>query len=130
MNVRDAIPIVDDWKLLMSRTYSSLDSSANESFNRKIHLFATNEDVDNHNRRSLASLNHSIAQNVVVALLRKYYCYEDDEKMQIELLLSIGARVMLTSNLWTNAVLINGALGFIERIVYNPGCSHMIDTRR
>ena len=27
---------------------------------------------------------------------------------------------MLTSNLWTDAGLVNGALGFIQQIVYNP----------
>jgi hypothetical protein len=30
-------------------------------------------------------------------------------------------RVMLTSNIWTDAGLINGALGVVEKIVYNPG---------
>ena len=30
---------------------------------------------------------------------------------------------MLTSNLWTDAGLVNGALGVIEQIVYNLGSS-------
>ena len=30
---------------------------------------------------------------------------------------------MLTSNLWTDARLVNGALGVIQQIVYNPGSS-------
>jgi len=38
-----------------------------------------------------------------------------------EFLISTGARVMLTSNLWTDAELVNGALGVVETIVYNPG---------
>jgi ATP-dependent exoDNAse (exonuclease V) alpha subunit len=43
----------------------------------------------------------------------------DEEKLDNELLISLGARVMLTSK-WTNARLINGALGVVEHIVYNP----------
>ena len=30
---------------------------------------------------------------------------------------------MLTSNLWTDAGLVNGALGVIQQIVYKPGSS-------
>ena len=43
--------------------------------------------------------------------------------MEGELLISFGARVMLTSNLWTNARLVNRALGIVEKFVYNPRCS-------
>ena len=43
--------------------------------------------------------------------------------MALELLIAIGEKVMLTSNLWTNAGLVNGALGVIQQIVYNPGSS-------
>ena len=102
---------------------SSLDSSTKDSFNREMHLFATNADVDNHNRHSLVALNRSIAWSIVVALSRKSYCYEDEEKIEMELLISIGARAMFTSNLWTDAGLVNGALRFVEKIVYNPRCS-------
>ncbi|XP_059078023.1 uncharacterized protein LOC131876600 [Cryptomeria japonica] len=39
----------------------------------------------------------------------------------MELLLNKNARVMLTSNLWIEAGLVNGALGYIRSIVYRPG---------
>jgi ATP-dependent DNA helicase PIF1 len=45
----------------------------------------------------------------------------DEEDLELELLITVGARVMLTSNIWTDAGLINGALGVVEQIVYNPG---------
>jgi len=42
-----------------------------------------------------------------------------EKKIDNALLIVVRARVMLTSNLWTNAGLINGALGVVEHIVYN-----------
>jgi len=48
---------------------------------------------------------------------------KNEEDLELELLIVVGARVMLTSNLWTNAGLVNGALGVIQQIVYNPGSS-------
>ena len=41
--------------------------------------------------------------------------------LQAHLLLAIGARVMLHSNLWTAHGLTNGALGTVHAIVYTPG---------
>ena len=39
----------------------------------------------------------------------------------MELLLSKDARVMLTSNLWVEVGLVNGALGYVQSIEYRPG---------
>jgi hypothetical protein len=53
MNVRDAMPIVEESKLLMTHMYTSLASSTKESFDKNIHLFVTNNDVKNHNKHCL-----------------------------------------------------------------------------
>ena len=47
----------------------------------------------------------------------------DEDDLELELLIAVGARVMLTSNLWTDVGLVNGALGVIQQIVYNLGIS-------
>ena len=43
------------------------------------------------------------------------------DELELELLISTGSRVMLTTNLWIEAGLVNGALGFIKSIVYRLG---------
>lgn len=44
---------------------------------------------------------------------------DEAQGLSAKLLLSIGCRVMLTKNLWTNKGLCNGALGFVKDIIYS-----------
>ena len=48
---------------------------------------------------------------------------KDEENFDNELLIVVGAWVILNSNLWTNVGLLNGSLGVVEHIVYNPRTS-------
>ena len=123
MNIRDAVPIIEDWKLLMIRTDTSLDASMKMSFDKEIHLFVKNDDVNCHNKRLIRGLNCPIATNIATSVRTNYSTEGDEEGLELELLIAIGARVMLTSNLWIDAGLVNGALGVIQQIVYNLGSS-------
>jgi len=44
-----------------------------------------------------------------------------DEDLELEVLIEVGARLMFTSNIWTNVGLVNGALWVVEQIVYKLG---------
>ena len=63
-NIRDATPTIDDWKLLMTRTNVSLPQNAKEEFDNNIHLFATNDNLHNYNRKKLHSLKKPIACSI------------------------------------------------------------------
>ena len=118
MNIRDVVPTIEDWKLLMTRTDTSLDASMKKSFDKAIHLFATNDDVNCHNKRLLRGLNCPIATSITTSVRTNYSTEGDEEGLELELLIAIGARVKLTSNLWTKAGLVNGDLGVIKQTVY------------
>ena len=109
---------MEDSKSLMTRTNTCLDPSTNESFDKEIHLFATNYDVEHHNKLCLTSLSPIVAS---VATKVNINCMQiDEDEMELELIIAVGARVMLTSNIWTHARLVNGVLGIVEKIVYKP----------
>ncbi|XP_057865108.2 uncharacterized protein LOC131072843 [Cryptomeria japonica] len=121
-NLRDANPKIDDWKLLMMRTPISLNVVSNNNFDNAIYLFSTNENVHNHNKRMLYSLNHPVAPSLATRA-RSVNTIEDcsNDELDLELLISKNSRVMLNSNLWIQAGLVNGALGYIRKIVYKTG---------
>ncbi|XP_059074931.1 uncharacterized protein LOC131075850 [Cryptomeria japonica] len=107
-NLRDANPKIDDWRLLMMITPISLDVASNNDFDNAVHLFSTNENVHNHNKRMLYSLNHPIACSLA-ARARSVNTIEDcsNDELDLDLLISKNSRVMLNSNLWIKAGLVN-----------------------
>ena len=60
-NIRNANPTVDDWNILMSRTYANMDGTESNTFSSEIHLFPTNNLVNVHNQCMLKSLGIPIA---------------------------------------------------------------------
>ncbi|XP_059064464.1 uncharacterized protein LOC131856633 [Cryptomeria japonica] len=98
-----------------------MSTTINEAFDNDVYLFSTNDNVHNHNRKKIYSLKQPIARSIgtklgpVNATERSSH-----DKLDMEFLISKNARVMLTSNLWIEASLLNGALGYIKNIVYKP----------
>ena len=107
----------------MNHTDTSLDASMKNSIDKVIHLFVTNDDVNFHNTCLIRGLNHPIATSIATSVRSNYWMEGDEEGLELELVITIGAREMLTLNLWTDVGLVNGALGVIQQIVYNPRSS-------
>ena len=64
-------------------------------------------------------MNCLITRNVVVSLRRKCYNDADEEKVECELSILVGSRVILISNLWSDSRLFIRALQNLEMFVYS-----------
>ena len=82
-------------------------------------MFFKNDDVAHSSCSQLKKLNKQIAVIEVNHSSEKAKCIPADEfyGLQLSLSLSIGAKVMLTLNLWTGTGLCNGPTGTIVDII-------------
>lgn len=116
-NIRDGHVTESDWKLLSQHTPQVKGSQ----FTDALRLSYGKKEVAEQNLEALKKLNNPIAEiKAVHNKIEAAKCSSDDmEGLTPSLLLTVGARVMLTRNLWTDVGLVNGALGVVHSILYN-----------
>ena len=103
----------------MKRKTSCLSHVENYSFQQSIHLYPTNSSAALHNKHMLKQLNMPIAHCFAKQRNKNSHQFIDDEQLASKVLLIVGQHVMLTTNLWVQAGLVNGSLGKVIDIVYN-----------
>ena len=95
----------EDYNLLSTHFSQILPDEEKDTFHDAIHLFPTREKVEDHNHHYLESINipvlrckarHSGGRHA------KQATEDQADGLEAELLLAIGARVMLTRNIWTD----------------------------
>jgi ATP-dependent DNA helicase PIF1 len=121
LRLRNAKLTISDWEQLMKQTSTEVTDLA--PFTNALHLRPTVEAVVEHNVTRLRASGYPVAtikavhsgQNASKA------SSEDAGGLESIICLACNARVMLTSNLWVDMGLVNGAMGTIVAICYRNG---------
>ncbi len=120
LRLRNGTVSIFDWKLLMTRCVSRVDVNA---FHNALHLHPTVEAVAQYNLAKLQSNGQLVAVIKTVHRGPNAARATLDDAAGLEPIISfaVGARIMLTVNLWVSAGLVNGAMGTIAQICYQTG---------
>ena len=113
LRLRNAEVTVTDWNHLMTRTRTQVQDVS--PFSSALHLIPTVEAVDEYN---IAQLQ---ASGQPIATIKAVHTGPNAGGLEAVICLAKSARVMLTSNLWVDVGLVNGAMGTIQAICYRTG---------
>ncbi|XP_057857985.2 uncharacterized protein LOC131067076 [Cryptomeria japonica] len=73
-----------------------------------------------HNKKMLKALNLPIALSIAHIAQQTNTEYDNNEQLPLELLLCENQQVMLLANLWIEVGLVNGSIGLVKNIIYEP----------
>ena len=121
LRLRDAKVTVSDWNHLMTQTPTHVQDLS--PFATALRLIPTVEAVVEHNVAQLHASGQPITtiKAVHTGANASKAPADDAGGLEAVICLAKSARVMLTSNLWVDVGLVNGAMGTVQAICYRSG---------
>ena len=119
--LRNCAVTQEDWQLLLQRAPHAVPNL--NAFDSAIRLFYDKQSVATYNLEKLQQLGQPIAHIHAIHSTRAAASAKTDDAggLQATAFLAVGARVMLTANLWAQVGLCNGAAGSVMHILYPEG---------
>jgi ATP-dependent DNA helicase PIF1 len=113
----------DHWRLLATRVQGNLSAAEIATFDNALRIYGKKKDVNAYNHEKMRDLGVPVkqikAQHTGTGAAEADW--EKGGNLHKTLPLCLGARVMLTENLWTERGLVNGALGTVKGFHWQEG---------
>ena len=121
-NLANGLFSVDNWKSWEAQDFDRMSPEAQKSFeDNAILLAAMKKNLISFNKMNLLKLGNPIFKVEAINEPPSGASVDSDqaEGLHQTLFISVGARIIITRNLWTEVKICNGAMGTIRHIVFS-----------